>query len=432
MALKNTEIQFRSDEVQDIMSHVPNRIVRYGLSVLFVLLLVIIFLSWLITYPELITGQISITTSVEPIKLVATSSGTIRHLYIHEGEYVQAGTRLAEIESPVSSGSLEYMRQYIHRLETALQSGDEVLPLFDTNSVVLGSVQNTVNVLVQELTTYNTNRKYKINDVEISTLAQKIENQKSLIRIQKTIASINQKELENAQVKYESDKKLAENSYISKNESMRSESELREKELQVERLKQAVLESSNVLTTLEFQYSQSHFTKETKNTSNIESIRSAIEIIRNFIFTWQQNYSITAKQSGKVSFLQRIQQGQYLKGGEELFAVTQSNSSYIGVAKVPVSGYGKIAIGQKVHILVHNFPYYEYGMLEGTVRRIALFHNSNEYRVEIDLPEGMLTNQNHTLRYSPEMTGDVEIVTENKRVIERIFESLLKALKRNH
>lgn len=432
MALKNNEIQFRSDEVQDIMSRIPNRIIRYGLSVLFVVLLLTIFLSWLITYPELIRGQISITTSIEPIKLIAKSSGTIRHLYVREGQYVQEGSCLAEIESPVSPGSLEYMRQYIYRLERALQADDEVLPLIDTNSVMFGPVQNSVSGLVQELTIYNTNRKYKIHEAEITTLSQKIENQKSLVRVQQTIASINQKELENAKIKYESDKKLAESAYISKIESMRSESELREKELQVERFKQAVLESSNVLSSLEFQYSQSRFAKETNNKRNIESIRSAIDIIHNFIFTWQQNYSIAAKQSGKVSFLQRIQQGQYIKSGEELFAVTQNNTSYLGIVKVPVSGYGKIAIGQKVHVLVHNFPYYEYGMLEGTVRHIALFHNSNEYRVEVDLPEGMRTTQNHTIHYSPEMIGEAEIVTENKRVIERIFESLLKALKRNH
>ena len=134
--------------------------------------------------------------------------------------------------------------------------------------------------------------------------------------------------------------------------------------------------------------------------------------------------------AGTVNFLQRIQVGIYLKGGEELFAISEPGGMYVGVAKVPTIGYGKIKVGQNANIHVENYPYYEYGILKGKVNNIALFPNTNEYRVEISLPNGMLSSQKILLKYTPEMTGDVEIVTDDKRVLERIFDSFIKAFKR--
>jgi multidrug resistance efflux pump len=431
MAAKNKDVDIRSDEVQDIMSHIPNMLIRYGMSGIFIVLVVVLFLSWLIRYPEIITGKITITTSVEPTKLVSKSSGSILQLSVVDGQNVPAGSVLAEIESPVSPGSVSYMRQYILRLENALQLRSGELPLPDTTSVIFGDVQPTVNMMIQELSTYNMNLKFQINEAETATLSQKIENQKKLIMIHQNIAAINQKELDNARLKYEADKKLAGNAFLSKTELMRSESELRAKELQVEQLRQTAVESSMVLSTLELQYNQSRFNNEAKSRSNLDAIHSAIETIRSYIFSWQQRYRITALQSGTVSFLRRIQQGQFLKGGEELFAITQPNTTYLGIATVPSSGFGKIAIGQQVHILLQSYPYYEYGLLEGTVERIAVFPNSNEYRVEITLPNGMTTTQHKALKFTPEMAGDAEIVTADKRVIERVFESLLKVMKRS-
>lgn len=431
MAAKNKDVDIRSDEVQDIMSHIPNMLIRYGMSGIFIVLVVVLFLSWLIRYPEIITGKITITTSVEPTKLVSKSSGSILQLAVVDGQNVPAGSVLAEIESPVSPGSVSYMRQYILRLENALHLRSGELPLPDTTSVIFGDVQPTVNMMIQELSAYNMNLKFQINAAETATLSQKIENQKKLIAIHQNIAAINQKELDNARLKYEADKKLAGNAFLSKTELMRSESELRAKELQVEQLRQTAVESSMVLSTLELQYNQSRFNNEAKSRMNLDAIHSAIETIRSYIFSWQQRYRITALQSGTVSFLRRIQQGQFLKGGEELFAITQPNTTYLGIATVPSSGFGKIAIGQQVHILLQSYPYYEYGLLEGTVERIAAFPNSNEYRVEITLPNGMTTTQNKALKFTPEMAGDAEIVTADKRVIERVFESLLKVMKRS-
>jgi len=162
----------------------------------------------------------------------------------------------------------------------------------------------------------------------------------------------------------------------------------------------------------------------------LEAIHGFIKGIKSYVYGWQQKYSLIAIKDGKVNFLQRIQVGMFLKGGEELFAITQPEGAYLGIATVPTSGYGKIEVGQEAHVLLQNYPYYEYGMLIGKVKNIALFPNTNEYRVEIALTNGMHTTQNEILKFTPEMIGDAEIITADKRIIERLFSSITKALKR--
>ena len=428
MAKEKVEMNIRSEEVEDIMSKMPNRIIRYGITVIFGLILLGILLMYVIRYPEIITGRVVITTQLEPLKVVSQSSGTLHQVLVKEGDLVNAGTLLAEIDNPVSSKASTYLRNYLRKLEWALHSSESSLPLPDTSAVALGDAQQHVNSLLKEILAYNLNTRFKMDDVELRSLAQKITNQKELIRINLKIIDLNAKELDNAKAKYEADKKLYKDSMMSKMDFYQNETNYRAKELQLEKLNQTQVDYMNVLNNLELQNSQSGFNKYSKTWNNLEAIQGYIKAIRSFMFGWQQKYNLTSTQSGTVSFLQRIQPGQFLKGGEELFAISQPQGTFIGIAKVPVLGLGKVAIGQTVHVLLDAYPYYEYGMLDGVIRSVSLFPSTNEYRVEIELPRGMHSTTGDDLKFSPEMAGEAEIITKDLNILERVFESLIKTL----
>ena len=119
----------------------------------------------------------------------------------------------------------------------------------------------------------------------------------------------------------------------------------------------------------------------------------------------------------------------FLKSGEEIFALVQADDSLIALAEVPINGFGKVKTGQTVNISLENFPYEEYGVVLGTVQNMALLPNANTYRVAISLPNGMLSTQGTSLKFTPEMIGIAEIITDDKTVIERIFKSILKLFK---
>ncbi|MEZ4687161.1 MAG: hypothetical protein R3B47_14155 [Bacteroidia bacterium] len=51
-------------------------------------------LTWLIKYPEVIDGKVTLTTLHPPIKTVSKASGIIENLLIEDGQLVQEGEEL--------------------------------------------------------------------------------------------------------------------------------------------------------------------------------------------------------------------------------------------------------------------------------------------------------------------------------------------------
>ena len=78
-------------------------------------------------------------------------------------------------------------------------------------------------------------------------------------------------------------------------------------------------------------------------------------------------------------------------------------------------------MGQKVNIYLKNYPYQEFGVLPGRVRSISLVPQDNRYAIEITLPAGLMTSYRKQLDFRQEMQGSAEIVTEDLRLLERIF-----------
>lgn len=430
MADEKNDLNLRSEEIQDIMQRTPSWILRWGISSIFILIILGIFLTYLVEYPEIIKGPVNITTNQAPVKIVAQSSGNITQIFVKEGEFVKAGTILAEIENPTSAGALVYLNNYLKNLETALNANASELPMPDTTGIILGDLQTLMNNLQIEIVNMNVRKKFKIDDSEISGLAQRIQHEKELLAINEKMLRIAETDIENARIKFETDKKLYEQGVISKSDFIQLESVFRNRELQVEQLRQTRVQNSIALNTMQQQLNQSGYTKASKDQSGREAINTHIKSIRSYMVAWQQRYSLIAPRDGKVSYMYHIQPRQFVKAGDPLFGIVQPDEKYLAVASVPTAGMGKVKTGQKVYLQLDHYPYYEYGMVEGVVEHIALLPNGSEYRIEIAMPKGMTSTHGEVLMFNPEMQGIAEIITEDKRVIERIFESFIKVFQK--
>lgn len=430
MASVKKDLNLRSDEIQEIMSRQPTWIIRWGITAIFLVIVFGLFLCWLIRYPEIISGSVKITSVIPPVKIVTLSGGNITQLMVKDGEEVKAGTVLAELENPMSANAVKYIKDYLSQLERAIRMNSEVLPVPDTNGVALGDLQSVFNELQKEISSINLRKSYRIDDAELSELKLKVAHQKELISINKRMLDIYQKELINAKVKYESDAALYRDKVLSKQEYFQSQTEYNNKQLQLEQLQQTQVQNTVILNNLELQLNQAGFNKNAKETGTMESVKTLQKTISNYIYGWQQRFRLVAVADGKVSYLKNLQTNMFLKSGEEVFALLQPDDSLVAYAEIPVAGFGKVKTGQRVNLSLENFPYEEYGVVNGNVQNIALLPNSSFYRVAISLPQGMQSTQGTILKYTPEMTGIAEIVTDDKTVIERIFKSILKVFKK--
>lgn len=51
-------IELRSEEVQEVISHVPGRIIQWGITVIFMVLLSMLTISWFVKYPDILTANV--------------------------------------------------------------------------------------------------------------------------------------------------------------------------------------------------------------------------------------------------------------------------------------------------------------------------------------------------------------------------------------
>jgi hypothetical protein len=68
-------------------------------------------------------------------------------------------------------------------------------------------------------------------------------------------------------------------------------------------------------------------------------------------------------------------------------------------------------------------------MLRGQVEEISIVPEMEKYSVLISLPNGMTSTYNKQLNFRPQLHGETEIITEDLRVLERIFYQMRKLLR---
>ena len=101
----------------------------------------------------------------------------------------------------------------------------------------------------------------------------------------------------------------------------------------------------------------------------------------------------------------------------------------MGRAMLPIERSGKVKTGQRVIVRLANYPDQEFGIVNGTLSTVSLVPMENNYMVEITFPDGLISNYGKKLPVSHEMKATAEIVTEDLRLIERLFFPLKKIMK---
>jgi HlyD family secretion protein len=81
-------------------------------------------------------------------------------------------------------------------------------------------------------------------------------------------------------------------------------------------------------------------------------------------------------------------------------------------------------IGQRVAVYLDNYSFQEYGTLSARIEDFSELPHQGFYRVIISFPEGLKTKYGNLIPARPNLQGQAEIITEEHRLIERLFYKL--------
>jgi len=67
--------------------------------------------------------------------------------------------------------------------------------------------------------------------------------------------------------------------------------------------------------------------------------------------------------------------------------------------------------------------------VQAKVKTISLVPEQGQFIVELDMPDELRTTYDKVIPFRQEMAGIANIITEDRRILERIFDKILSILK---
>ena len=427
--MEESDIQLRAPVVETIINRPPHWLIRIGVSLIFAILLLILFASWIIKYPEIIMGEALVEAENPVVKEISLVNGKAIELFVEEGALVEKGASLLSIENPLQAEDYRFLMNLLYTLDSldVHEAAKANFPL-DTHQN-FGSVQRSYNQLIGSLENLDQFYNRRIDSVRKSNLERQIKNYQSLVKISQNQIYLAQKEKDNAREKYDSDKKLLAEGVYSKMTFLEKESEYRSKLSRLAAAKQTQTQQKITLTDYQKQYEELAFNLEEEErllTQEYQKTRTALE---SDVKDWQQSYLITADKAGEINFLTDLYAGKVLQAGEELIAIVPPNQNYYIRATILAQNFGKVARGQRVNIKLDNYNWQEFGALKGTVKTISQVPGLNGYLVKVELEE-LSESQARNIQLQSKMNAVAEIQTKDLRLIERIFYQMKRVFER--
>jgi HlyD family secretion protein len=426
--MKRSSVEIRSSEVQEILGGIPSGIVRYGILIfIFVLALIVVF-SFIFRYPDIIQSKIVVTTENPPATLVARSTGKIEELFVADNQKVNAGQIIALIQNPSDYNDVLKLKMMMDTVQPVFDDLGFAAVLTFNKNLQLGTLQEYYSqflarynelLVFAELDYYpkmNASLKKQLEMARI--LYDRLWEQKNAVEEEYKIKLRNyerQKTLIARGVISSTDLENAESEMLSKKsafDGMRST--LAEKQIDMNKLEQEIIENDKL-----------YYDQRNKYRSDL---LEAFNNLKSEISNWELTYLMRSPIAGVVTFNKFWSVNQNVTQGDKVFTIVPENvGQLVGKVELPVRGSGKVNPGLDVNVKFDNYPYMEYGLVRGKVKNVSLVPEDNFYMVEVEFPNGLVTNYNKNLELQNHLMGQSEIITENLKLIQRIFNPL-KAL----
>ncbi|MCC6410350.1 MAG: HlyD family efflux transporter periplasmic adaptor subunit [Saprospiraceae bacterium] len=414
-----------SEEILDIINESPRWVVRMGATVIMLLLLMILAGTWYIRYPEVLKGAVVVTTTAPTIKVVAEKEGRIMRLLVHNGANVRRGDVLAEMENRTKLENTPLLEALLLESQAFLKNPRRAITLPESN-LTWGDLQTDVNLLVQNYVDLKQLQSDGFHARQVQNLKEQTKALRQLQQVLSTKKELSTEALSNTFASYNADKQLFEEGVYSRAEFMKKENDYLAKKREQEDHSENLINNALKLAELEETMQRLDHDFLEKQRLALANINQAVHNIGNGLRNWQQQYLITAPSDGKIAFLQNLTENQFVKSGETLFTVRPSKQDLVAMVDIPVKGMGKAGVGQKVVLKLDDYPFQEFGTVEGIVESLAPSSDVKSYRMVVSLPNGLKSSYNRTFSCKSEMSGTAEVITEDMRLFERAFYGIRK------
>jgi len=419
-----------SDEVREIIGKSPSWLLRSGLMVILAVILLLLCGSWLFHYPDLISGRIEVLSENPPAPIVARTTGRIDHLFVKDNEVVSKGQLMAMLENTASLHDVMQLKKDLISSGSFFVSFDTTAYNPITTDYNLGDIQSDYSSFLRLYNNYISFVRLNYYPLKIASLKKQVRMQSVYCERLENQLEILEREFKIAYEQFQRDSLLYLREVLSLTDYKNSESSLLSKKFDFQEVRTDLAEAQRDMVGMEQEEIGAAKEFQDQKQKLQTELTEAFNVLRSRLEYWEKTFVLEAPIDGKVTFTEFWSKNQQVKTGDVVFTVVpEVQRTIIGRVTLPFKGAGKVKPGQRVNVRFDNFPYMEFGTVKGTVKSVSLVPSGDNYIVEVDLPQDLNTNYNIPLSFSQEMKGDVDIVTDDLRLIHRFFNPVKSVLK---
>ncbi|HWV69610.1 HlyD family secretion protein [Chitinophaga sp.] len=421
-------IHLHSEGVQDILTQPPHWMVRWGNTTIFLILLLILLMSYLIKYPEFIPSTVIISSSNPPEKLEARTNTRVTEIFVEDHQAVSRNQVLMVLQSTADYRDVIRLRRIIDSLDNRELAH---FPLGEVAGFKLGDIQVDYNAFAKALTEEQLYARLQPYSPDYAAANRSLAESRSRIRNLEQQKSLEQTKYELSKREFDRYQELFKEKVVSASELnlekmkfLQAQQNLENINITISQLQEGILGIEKTRSGVTINAEKDKINLSSQTTQLFEQLRKSLN-------AWEQNYLLTSAADGVVSFQQFLGRNQFVKAGDILMSVMPNDRDMlIGRLQIPATNSGKVKEGQKVLLKLDNYPYQEFGMVEGRVKNMANSPDKDgNYYVNVILPNGLQTSFHKTLPFDKELKGNAEVVTQDLRLLERFFYQMRKLLR---
>ncbi len=429
-----------SSRVREIVSSNPGYFVRHGTAIICSIILLAVFSLCFIRYPDKLNGNAVITTDPLPIHIKALVSGRIERLFVTDGQVVRRDTLIAELQNNTGYQTIRLLEDIIDSVSVFMARDD----LAGLKNVLTGSLAATgdgqafYDQLLQNISAYLLLKNKRIYDHRIENLEGQASRYKAISVLSGSEFRLSEEELKQSTERFAANERLYIDKVISRQEYYDEAARLRQQQLSLQARQRMGIQNRITAEENRRRLVELDFDRAEKQRSLSLALGEALRDLQNFVRDWRSRNLVVAPFDGTIHYSRPLQINETVLAGEELFAIIPSDYRYVAHVMLPSRGVGELRVGQEAQLSLLQFPQNVYGYLIGKVGRVGIMpqkaysiiageavqSTEAQYRIDVFLPDTLLTTYKRRIAFRPEMTAAATLITHDKSLFQRLLSNI--------
>lgn len=334
-------------------------------------------------------GNIQPVGNINVVK--AYSGGTVKSINVSEGEFVNVGDVLIELDAEALEIDVNRLQNHQKILEAQRDIYRKILARDDLSEIQTGCYSDDLKPYVQAILD---------SDLGYRNSLANYENEKSVAGINREIAELQ----------------------LEQYRSTGTERQIKTQELSIRQYTLAMENAELQISNVKAQYSS-------QVNSNISEINNKLDEIHDNLEKYRLSTGyqiITAPVSGYVNSIGVNTPGETVTSAQQLVTIVPDNTPNEMICYVKNTDIADIELGMEAEIKLEAYPYNRYGTVKGRVKYISPSSFANEQLGNVYVVKLGLDGGNENIRVISGLSGAVEIRIGKRTVMDYFLEPIVK------